>query len=102
MLIGHPFIAHQLNNKSNLLLSSSVGQYMTPLSRKAQRRAFETPTEQIALLSGGTWDEQVASLRETMQEMEDQPGEFKVLVQAWVDGDLKALDHEALDPVRKA
>jgi len=69
---------------------------------KAQRRAFETPTEQIAMLSAGTMDEQIASLRQTMQEMEDKPDEFKVLVKAWVDGDIATLDREALDPVRKA
>ena len=69
---------------------------------KAQRHAFETPAEQITMLSAGTMDEQIASLRETMQEMEDKPDEFQVLVKAWVDGDIATLDHEALDPVRKA
>jgi len=39
-LTGRPFIAHQLNNKPILLLSSSVSQYMTPLSCTASRRPF--------------------------------------------------------------
>ncbi|MGZ6013951.1 MAG: TraB/GumN family protein [Caulobacteraceae bacterium] len=69
---------------------------------KARRHAFETPEEQITMLSAGTMDEQIASLRETMQEMEDKPDEFQVLVKAWVDGDIATLDREALDPVRKA
>jgi uncharacterized protein YbaP (TraB family) len=68
----------------------------------AKRHAFETPAEQIQMLSAGTMGEQIASLRETMQEMEDKPDEFKVLVKAWLDGDITTLDHEALDPVRKA
>jgi hypothetical protein len=67
---------------------------------KAKRRAFETPAEQVALLSGGPWDEQVASLRETMQEMDERPDEFSVLIKAWTDGDLQALDREALAPIR--
>jgi hypothetical protein len=67
----------------------------------AKRRAFETPAEQIALLSSGTVDEQVASLRETMQELEDKPDEFQLLVKAWIDGDVAALDKEALEPIRK-
>ena len=67
----------------------------------AKRRAFETPAEQIALLSSGTEDEQVASLRETMQELEDKPDEFQLLVKAWIDGDVVALDKEALEPIRK-
>jgi hypothetical protein len=67
---------------------------------KAKRRAFETPAEQIALLSGGPWDEQIASLRETMHEMDERPDEFSVLIKAWTDGDLQALDREALAPIR--
>jgi uncharacterized protein YbaP (TraB family) len=67
----------------------------------AKREAFETPAEQIALLSGGTMEEQVASLRETMHELEDKPDEYQILVKAWVDGNVEALEHEALDPIRK-
>jgi uncharacterized protein YbaP (TraB family) len=69
---------------------------------KATRKAFETPAEQIALLSGGSMDEQVASLRETLHEMDEKPDEFQVLVKAWMDGDLQALDREALAPIRDA
>jgi uncharacterized protein YbaP (TraB family) len=66
----------------------------------AQRRAFETPAEQIGLLSGGPMEEQLASLRETMGEMETEPDQYHVLVKAWVDGDVATLDREALAPLR--
>ncbi|MDB5435233.1 MAG: hypothetical protein JWR47_1490 [Phenylobacterium sp.] len=69
---------------------------------KATRKAFETPAEQIALLSGGAMDEQIASLHETMRDMDEKPDEFQVLVKAWVDGDTTALDREALAPIRDA
>ena len=68
---------------------------------RATRRAFETSAEQISLLSGGLPAEQIASLHETMVELEDQPDEFMALVRAWMHGDVAALDREALDPVRK-
>jgi uncharacterized protein YbaP (TraB family) len=68
----------------------------------AKRQAFETPAEQIALLSSGTMGEQIASLRETMHEMEDKPDEFQLLVKAWVDADIPTLEHEAIDPIRKS
>jgi hypothetical protein len=68
----------------------------------AKREAFETPAEQIALLSGGSTAEQIASLRETMHEMEDKPDEFQTLVKAWVDADIPALEREAIDPLRKS
>ncbi|MFL5666647.1 MAG: hypothetical protein ACJ8BW_35655 [Ktedonobacteraceae bacterium] len=58
MLTGHPFITHQLNNKSILLLSSSVGQYMTPLSRTAIRRPFG----QKKFSSLNQWDEKRKSI----------------------------------------
>jgi uncharacterized protein YbaP (TraB family) len=68
----------------------------------AQRRAFETPAEQIDLFAAGPLPEQIASLRETMQEMEDKPDEFAILLRAWMAGDTTALDDEALAPLRKA
>jgi uncharacterized protein YbaP (TraB family) len=71
-------------------------------SPTARRQAFETPAEQIGLLSAGPTDEQVASLRQTMQEMESKPDEFSLLVKAWVAGDVATLGHEALDPLQKA
>ena len=67
---------------------------------KAKRRAFETPAEQVALLSSGTTDEQMASLRQTLHEMDEKPDEFQTLVKAWTDGDIQVLDHEALAPIR--
>ena len=68
---------------------------------KAKREAFETPAEQIALLSNGKLDEQVASLRETLHEMEDKPDEFQVLLNAWMKGDVEALWREAVEPIRE-
>jgi uncharacterized protein YbaP (TraB family) len=68
----------------------------------AVRRAFETPRDQIEILAGGSTEEQVASLSETMTEMQDAPDEFAILLRAWMAGDLKALDREALAPMRKA
>jgi uncharacterized protein YbaP (TraB family) len=69
---------------------------------EAQRRAFETPAEQITILSQAPRDEQIASLRETMEEMETKPDQFSTLVKAWVSGDLATLDREAIGQMRKA
>jgi uncharacterized protein YbaP (TraB family) len=84
---------------ANFGVEKTLSALATP---KAVRRAFETPAEQIALLSGGSLEDQIASLHETMQEMDEQPDEFTTLVRAWVDGDVAALDHEALAPIRKS
>jgi uncharacterized protein YbaP (TraB family) len=70
--------------------------------RTAQRRAFETPAEQIAILADASRAQQIASLRQTMQEMEDTPDEFAMLLKAWMAGDVATLDREAIQPLRKA
>ena len=67
----------------------------------ARRRAFETPREQIDLLAGAPPSEQIASLSETLKEMENEPDQYQTLVRAWMAGDLKAMDKEALAPLRK-
>jgi uncharacterized protein YbaP (TraB family) len=68
----------------------------------AARRAFESPVEQVDMLAKGSSDEQVASLRQTLKEMEDKPDEFAILLRAWMAGDLAALDRQALQPIRRA
>jgi uncharacterized protein YbaP (TraB family) len=68
---------------------------------EAQRRAFETPAEQIDILSHAPREEQIASLRQTMEEMETKPEQFGTLVKAWTDGDMVALDREAIAEMRK-
>ena len=67
----------------------------------AARRAFETPAEQIAILGGAPMAEQIASLRQTMTEIEDAPDEYADLIKAWMAGDLKALDRQAIRPLRR-
>jgi hypothetical protein len=68
----------------------------------ARREAFETPAEQIGLLSSGAMAEQIASLHETLKEMDEKPDEYQTLVKAWVDADMKTLDDEAITPLREA
>jgi uncharacterized protein YbaP (TraB family) len=68
----------------------------------AARRAFETPEQQLAVLADAPMADQIASLSETLKEMEDEPDEFATLLKAWMSGDLGALDREALQPLRKA
>ena len=68
----------------------------------ARRRAFETAQDQINILAGAPMADQIASLAETLEEMETKPDEFDILLRAWMAGDLKALDREALAPLRTA
>ena len=69
---------------------------------RVTRRAFETPAEQLAMFAGSPSAEQIASLHETLKELEEKPGEYQALVRAWMAGDVAALDAEALQPLRQA
>jgi len=83
--------------------ASGVEKTLSAAARpEAQRQAFETPAEQISILSHAPWEEQVASLRQTMDEMQTKPDQFGTLVRAWVDGDMAALDREAIAEMRQA
>jgi hypothetical protein len=82
--------------------TTGVEKIISAMAPQARRQAFETPAEQIGMLSSGSSDEQLASLRETLHEMADKPDEYAVLVKAWIDGDMATLDAEALAPLRKA
>lgn len=80
-------------------VETTIAAMATP---KAKREAFETPAEQIGLLSSGAMPEQIASLRETLKEMDENPDEYQTLIKAWMDGDVATLDAEAIKPLRDA
>jgi uncharacterized protein YbaP (TraB family) len=65
-----------------------------------QRRAFETPEQQIDFLSKADEVQQVASLVETLRQMDETPGLYDDLIAAWMTSDLAGLEREALGPIR--
>ena len=66
----------------------------------AQRRAFETPDQQIELLAGAPALDQIAGLTSTFGDIEDKKHAYRRLLTAWIDGDLVRLRREVLDPLR--
>lgn len=68
----------------------------------AKRKAFETPEQQIGFFANSAMKDQVASLEQTLKEAADAPAEYQALVRAWMGADTKALDREAVQPLRKA
>jgi len=66
-----------------------------------ERRAFETPLEQVQALSGAAPSDQVASLEQTLRELEAGDVGYRRLVRAWMSGDARRLRREALDPLIK-
>ena len=68
----------------------------------AQRRAFETPAQQIAMFDGASRPAQIQSLEETLADLDAGKNDFKGLIAAWMAGDVKRLDREVLRPLRVA
>jgi hypothetical protein len=67
----------------------------------ARQRAFETVEQQVAMFADAPLREQAASLEDTMKEIERDPEAYDRLAKAWAAGDLKTLQTEALDPLRR-
>jgi hypothetical protein len=66
------------------------------------RRAFETAEQQIGFLSDAPLADQVASLEETLGELDAGPASYERVVTVWMAGDVPGIVHEALDPMVKA
>ena len=66
-----------------------------------RRQALETPAQQLSLFDQTPLADQITSLRETMDELDHDPGRFRALIDAWIDGDMAGLERETLS-LRKA
>ena len=67
-----------------------------------RRRAFETPAEQIAFLADAPVSDQIASLNETLHEIEEQPRIYDRFLSEWMEGDLGCMADDVLTPMAKA
>lgn len=68
---------------------------------QAERHAFETPAQQIDMFSSAPQTAQVASLEDTLRDVEEDPDQSRRLINAWLLGDLKAIDKEGVEALRK-
>ena len=67
----------------------------------APRGAFETLAEQVDLFADDPVPEQIASLKETLDEIDADPGIFNRAADAWRRGDVKGVEREVIAPMRK-
>jgi len=66
------------------------------------RRSFETAEQQIGFLSKAPLPDQIASLEETLGELDEGPASYERVVTVWMAGDARGLVREALDPMIKS
>lgn len=96
-LAGAEFRAQGANTDSGVEKSINATAPAT-----AQRRAFETPAQQIALFDEAPVAAQVASLEDSLAQMESDPDAYDRLIAAWMAGDTAALARDALTPLKTA
>jgi uncharacterized protein YbaP (TraB family) len=76
-------------------------QLSAAVSPTAARGAFETASSQIDLFADDPLAEQVASLKETLDEIDKDPGIFDRLAKAWAAGDVRGIEREAIEPMKR-
>ena len=69
---------------------TGVERQSPPRAGSAQRQAFETAEQQIGYLADAPIPDQIASLEETLGELDEGPASYERLVTAWMDGDTAA------------
>ena len=77
-----------------------VERQLSDSAPQAERHAFETPAQQIDMFSGGPEALQVKSLEDTLRDIEDDPGQAHRLIDAWLRGDIEAIDKEGVQALR--
>jgi uncharacterized protein YbaP (TraB family) len=78
-----------------------VERQLADAAPQASRHAFETSAQQIALFAGQPESAQVASLEDALRDLENDPDQWRRLIDAWLKGDMKALDKEGLEELRR-
>lgn len=67
----------------------------------ADKKAFETPAEQIGFFADASMADQIASMRETLREIEEEPDSFDRLASAWSAGDVAVIEADAVEDLRR-
>jgi uncharacterized protein YbaP (TraB family) len=68
----------------------------------ARRQAFETVSQQIAMFSGTPVSVQVDSLQDTLKELMDDPDQARRMIDAWLAGDVQAIDREGVQELKRS
>lgn len=87
--------------RQGALVSSGVEQTLAAAAPTAARRSFETPDEQIAFFAAAPMADQIASLEDTLRQLEEDPGFYDRLIAAWIAGDAGAIETLGLTPMKQ-
>ncbi|MFZ5670693.1 MAG: TraB/GumN family protein [Pseudomonadota bacterium] len=86
--------------RQGAVVDTGVEQVLAAAAPAARQRAFETPEAAIEALARVPLAEQVAGLEDSLRQLEDDPGFYTRLIEAWRDGEVKAIEDLGLAPMR--
>jgi uncharacterized protein YbaP (TraB family) len=82
--------------------ADGVERQLAAAAPQAARHAFETQRAQIAMFADAPTEDQIASLEESLREIQDDPGAFRRLMDDWMRGDLRAIERDGIEPLRRS
>lgn len=82
-------------------VTTGVERTLADAAPKARRRAFETPAEQIAFFAEAPLADQLASLEDTLKQIDEDPAYYDRLIDAWANGDTRAIETLGLTPMKQ-
>lgn len=87
--------------RQGAVASSGVEQALADAAPDAARRTFETPEDQIAFFAGAPVADQLASLEDTLRQLDEDPDVFNRLINAWAAGDAAAIEALGVAPMKQ-
>lgn len=88
-------------NQQGASVDSGVERALAEAAPMAARKAFETPTQQIAFFADAPLADQLASLEDTLKQLDEDPGYYDRLIDAWARGDTQRLVTLGLTPMKQ-
>jgi uncharacterized protein YbaP (TraB family) len=82
-------------------VTTGVERTLAEAAPAAQRRAFESSTEQIGFFADAPLADQLASLEDTLKQIDEDPAYYDRLIDAWARGDTRAIQDLGLTPMKQ-
>ncbi|MDO9222179.1 MAG: TraB/GumN family protein [Caulobacter sp.] len=87
--------------RQGALASAGVEQILAEAAPRATRKAFERSAEQIGFFADAPMADQLASLEDTLKQIDEDPAFYDRLIAAWARGDTAAIETLGLTPMKR-
>lgn len=82
-------------------VNDGVERSLLEAAPQAARRTFETREAQIGFFAGAPLADQLASLEDTLRQLDEDPDYYDRLIRAWTAGDAKGIEALGLEPLKR-